>query len=569
MANFNLVIDSKFEPFSFERYLQPYALYKEAYKEQEEALNTASEKAAELAELADAEGSRESYAAYKSYMDDLNAAVDELSTQGLSSPLSSTIFKLKPRYNTEMAPIKKALDRRERERLLQEQLEASNPSLRFSRYAAATGVDDYVNNPNLTYKSIDGNKIRENVFTIASKLSAEDTKANLEKVLGKDYYDFVQSSGFSSSAILAALSSSDKSEAHDLLNKILDQAVDASGVKEWRTPGGEVDQDSINWAYQQAELGLWGAVGTTTHKLTPNWRTQKEVDFNYAKKLKEIDKENENIPIMLSNGSLTGATISGKAAKNLPREGHGYVVMTPESFDKFMKGEFTSKPANTAQEQKDEAARRAKEEENKYNTSVSPGSVSWLELEKGRLVDKDKNTHTAAGQFNPSYKKASLATLLQGIPDENIDIISFANPAWQDSKWGAYKFGDDNHGVGLFGDQSTITDWGGDFSRDTNAMTDSNKPFTVVSEGDVKRFIDKSNKINTVGKSIFTDKVQGGMSEQDIDEAAVGKLIRQVSNVVGDKPGNKEDFVLYKVPNDNSGPGTQRVRGNTYILVHK
>ena len=40
MANYELVIGSKFQPFSYERYIKPYQLYNEAYTEQENALNT-------------------------------------------------------------------------------------------------------------------------------------------------------------------------------------------------------------------------------------------------------------------------------------------------------------------------------------------------------------------------------------------------------------------------------------------------------------------------------------------------------------------------------------------------
>ena len=38
MANYSLTINSKFQPFSLERYLRPYEIYGQAYKEQEAAL---------------------------------------------------------------------------------------------------------------------------------------------------------------------------------------------------------------------------------------------------------------------------------------------------------------------------------------------------------------------------------------------------------------------------------------------------------------------------------------------------------------------------------------------------
>ena len=38
MANYSLVIDSTFQPFSFERYIQPYQIYDQAYREVEDNL---------------------------------------------------------------------------------------------------------------------------------------------------------------------------------------------------------------------------------------------------------------------------------------------------------------------------------------------------------------------------------------------------------------------------------------------------------------------------------------------------------------------------------------------------
>ena len=38
MANFSLVVNSKFNPFSFERYIQPYQIYGQAYREVENTL---------------------------------------------------------------------------------------------------------------------------------------------------------------------------------------------------------------------------------------------------------------------------------------------------------------------------------------------------------------------------------------------------------------------------------------------------------------------------------------------------------------------------------------------------
>ena len=52
MANYSLVVNSKFQPFSFERYIQPYQMYGEAYKEVENALGELATKASVWEEMA-------------------------------------------------------------------------------------------------------------------------------------------------------------------------------------------------------------------------------------------------------------------------------------------------------------------------------------------------------------------------------------------------------------------------------------------------------------------------------------------------------------------------------------
>ena len=41
--NLNLVSTAKFQPFSFERYIQPYQLYAEAYEKRQEAYDKLAE----------------------------------------------------------------------------------------------------------------------------------------------------------------------------------------------------------------------------------------------------------------------------------------------------------------------------------------------------------------------------------------------------------------------------------------------------------------------------------------------------------------------------------------------
>ena len=51
MPNYNITVSSRFNPYSFEEYLKPYALYNAAYKETEDAYNKIAENALILDKL--------------------------------------------------------------------------------------------------------------------------------------------------------------------------------------------------------------------------------------------------------------------------------------------------------------------------------------------------------------------------------------------------------------------------------------------------------------------------------------------------------------------------------------
>ena len=75
-----IVGKSAFNPFSFQELLVPLQIYSQEYKEQEAAYDALTQGTAGLESLQYSDPESEEYQAYKSYMDDLNAVVDKLST---------------------------------------------------------------------------------------------------------------------------------------------------------------------------------------------------------------------------------------------------------------------------------------------------------------------------------------------------------------------------------------------------------------------------------------------------------------------------------------------------------
>lgn len=136
MANYNLVIDSTFQPFSFERYIQPLTIYGEAYNSLEGALTELSTKAGEFEALAESEKLRNgensaTYKRYSTYSQDLKKQADELATRGLGIGNRKALMDLKTRYSTEIKPIQEAKDTLKTLMDERRKLEIANPTLKY------------------------------------------------------------------------------------------------------------------------------------------------------------------------------------------------------------------------------------------------------------------------------------------------------------------------------------------------------------------------------------------------------------------------------------------------------
>ena len=191
------------------------------------------------------------------------------------------MLNLKSRYSKDIVPIEQAFSTRKEQVKAQQQALMQNPSLMFSRIASNTKLLDYVNNPELGFETINGDQVTQRVFQQATALSKElidSGKEELRQVLGGDYYEYVKQRGFTKEAVLAAIMNSP--DASPVLQKLVDDAVETTGVREWN------NQDILDRVTSYARQGLWGAVGTTETQLVNNWRKQEEL--RHSNNMKEI-----------------------------------------------------------------------------------------------------------------------------------------------------------------------------------------------------------------------------------------------------------------------------------------
>lgn len=268
MANYSLIINSRFNPFSYQEMLAPVLMATQAHQELENQYGELSTKANIWEEMANEQTDPYAYKMYKTYANDLEEKAGQLAREGLNVSSRRDMLNMRTRYNKEIVPIEQAYTARQKQAEAQQQALLQDPTMMFSRRAATTSLDDYIRNPQLDYTPYSGKLITAQAAQAASALSKEmiDNPRKWRSILGNSYYERVMQKGFSSAAVLQAIQNNPNA-APELL-RIVEDAVNSSGVREWN------DKASLDRAYAFARQGLWSAVGETQYQNLDNWRAK-------------------------------------------------------------------------------------------------------------------------------------------------------------------------------------------------------------------------------------------------------------------------------------------------------
>lgn len=268
MANYSLVIGSKFSPFSYQELLQPALMATQAHQELENQYGELATKASVWEEMANEQTDPYAYKMYKNYANDLEEQAGQLAREGLNAASRRDMLNMRARYSKEITPIEQAYTARQKQAEQQQQALLQDPTLMLSRRAATTSLDDYIRNPHLDYESYSGKLITAQAASAASALAKEmqEKPRKWRSILGNSYYETMMQKGFSSQAVLQAIQ--DNPNAAPQLTKIVEDAINSSGVRNWG------DQATIARAIDYAKQGLWSAVGETQYQTLDNWRAK-------------------------------------------------------------------------------------------------------------------------------------------------------------------------------------------------------------------------------------------------------------------------------------------------------
>lgn len=351
MANYDLVVSSNFQPFSFERYIQPYQLYAEAYEKRQEAYDKLAEDSSKWGEQLDP--SSQAYSMWESFQKELDQATTSLQREGLTAKNRPMFSNVRKNYSKNIGAIAEADKRMQAQSALRQQMQAKDNSIEFK---SGLKIDDFLHGKSGNNESLSGATMRAETADMASKLGQSIySNPSFSKVMGGSYWQIAQANGYSPDVLGYIRSGNWKdlphgekaSEADNKLYNDIKQVTDLYQSQINRTKG--YSQDAQARLGEQIFQGLYSGLEKPKYDFQRNldymsaaekasnalgWANlnQRKEEFNYQK---DQDKGME-----LPDKSRVKLLGGGKALRTYP-DGRVEIIKAPSDNDDS--SAFTSK----------------------------------------------------------------------------------------------------------------------------------------------------------------------------------------------------------------------------------
>lgn len=269
MPSSSFVVNSEFQPMSYQELLHPVITQTQYQRELDEKYTQLDLQADKLEQLANSAVDAESYEKYKSFANRLRDEASNLAKYGLRGRDSARFMDLFRSYGKEIQPLLDAQAKRERMIEQQRQLSLQDPTSLYDRSAGNISLQELMANPSAAPVRQSGELLYKQSAAMAQNLTREIQEATISKTNNPGYLAFKQKYGLSSKEIEAFVSDPSSPKANRVLKAIYDQVMTSSGVKEnW-------EGDAYNKASQYVAMGLWSAIGPQQYQpIQDHWAMQ-------------------------------------------------------------------------------------------------------------------------------------------------------------------------------------------------------------------------------------------------------------------------------------------------------
>lgn len=287
-----LVIDSKFRPFSYDELIKPLMQYKEAYDKVEADYSNLAAQTEQWKDIANQTQSPEAYAMYSKYANDLNNIVDDFS-KGMTLQNRSQLLAMKRRYASDIQPIARASEAMKEANDLRVK---AGPDAIFE-VGEYNSLDQFLHGKtaNNKYQSRDAITKRTAAMTEAAMASAM-RDPEFQKAMGDQYWMLTQHTGGSYEDLKAAIANN--AQAQNRFAEIKNQVMKDAGYDRYDTMGKQAIEDAIN-------TGLYAGLDKPARSFQANQNFQSDYQKDQLQLAKNADARAEKqLSLSAANAGL-------------------------------------------------------------------------------------------------------------------------------------------------------------------------------------------------------------------------------------------------------------------------
>lgn len=348
MPSSSFIVNSEFQPMSYQELLHPVITQTQYQRELDEKYTQLDLQADKLEQLANSAVDQASYEKYKSFANRLREEASNLARYGLRGRDNARFMELFRSYGKEIQPLLDAQTKRERLIAMQQQLSMQDPTSLYDRSAGNISLEELMANPSAAPVRQSGELLRAQASAMATNLQNELRQATFSKTATPGYLAFTQKYGLSSADVAAFVSNPNSPNASKVLRAIYDQVMTSSGVKEnW-------EGDAYNRASQYVGMGLWNAIGkSAVQPLTDQWALQQDQHAfqasenakNRAFQARQAALNRRHQRQMAAAQAATAQNIAGGMANVVPTFANqpGKTQKQREEFNKWMGKKYIAK----------------------------------------------------------------------------------------------------------------------------------------------------------------------------------------------------------------------------------
>lgn len=329
MAATILTVGSKFNPLSFDEMAKPLMMYKQEADKIETAINDYTEKGDVIGSLINPQQDVQASNIYNKFRNEAQLATDNFYNNGLNPDVRKQLLNLKRSYADNITKIQAAYTAREKERTMQNELKAKDPTMMFSRDANYESLDSYLMGEQPTYKSVSGDYLYKLGLQAGKSASTrQDLTVEARKALENTYWELKQNQGFTDSQALEWMS-----ERNPMFQSIVSNIRNGSNIDSLNPN----DQERANSAILNGILS--GLVGEQKVTYEP------VINVNVDTGNKNDDKkEDETNSLIYTRPSITGSTsnVRRRESKQINKNYeiiNGYKPLTGIDGKKFITSE--------------------------------------------------------------------------------------------------------------------------------------------------------------------------------------------------------------------------------------